>query len=59
MSRKAWIGHAIRNSPWITAVIEGKVEGKPGRGRTPRTPFLKQVKKIWYTYVPKFVPRVK
>jgi len=42
MRKKAWIGHIIRNSPWITTIIEGKIEGKPGRGR-PRTPFLKQV----------------
>jgi hypothetical protein len=32
----------IRNSPWITTIIEGKIERKPERGR-PRTPFLKQM----------------
>jgi len=42
LRRKAWIGHVIRNSPWITTIIEGKIEGKPGSGR-PRTPFLKQL----------------
>lgn len=42
LRRKAWIGHIIRNSPWITIIIEGKIEGKPGR-RRPRTPFLKQL----------------
>jgi len=29
-------------TPWITTIIEGKIEGKPGRER-PRTPFLKQL----------------
>ncbi|VVC27370.1 Hypothetical protein CINCED_3A022311 [Cinara cedri] len=24
LRRKAWIGHVIRNSPWITTIIEGK-----------------------------------
>jgi hypothetical protein len=42
LRRKVWIGHVIRNSPWITTIIEGKIEGKLGIGR-PRTPFLKQV----------------
>jgi len=41
LTRKACIGHVIRNSPWTTTtLIEGKIEGKPGRGR-PRIPFLK------------------
>jgi len=44
MRRKTWIGHLIRNSFWITTVIEGKIEGIPGRGR-PRTCFMKQVMK--------------
>lgn len=30
------------NSPWITVITEGKIEGKPGR-RKDRTSFLKQV----------------
>jgi hypothetical protein len=42
LRRKVWIGHVIRNSPWITIKIEGKIEKKPGRGRS-KTPFLKQV----------------
>jgi hypothetical protein len=32
----------MRNNEWITAIIEGKIEGKAGRGR-PRTPFTKQI----------------
>lgn len=28
-----WIGHLIRNNTWIATIIEGKPEGKPGRGR--------------------------
>jgi len=31
--RKKWIGHLIRNNTWITTIIEGKTEGKSGRGR--------------------------
>jgi len=42
LRRKAWIGHLSKNSSWITTIIEGKIEGKPGRGR-PRTAFIKQV----------------
>ena len=42
LRRKAWIGHVIRNSPCLTTILEGKIEGKPRRGR-PRTPFLKQL----------------
>lgn len=42
MRRKARAGHLIRNSPWINAIAEGKIEGKPGSGRS-RIPFLKQV----------------
>ena len=40
--RKEWIGHIMRNNEWITTIIEGKIEGKAGRGR-PRTPFMKQI----------------
>ncbi|XP_025406672.1 uncharacterized protein LOC112680706 [Sipha flava] len=40
--RKKWIGHIMRNNEWITTIIEGKIEGKAGRGR-PRTPFMKQI----------------
>jgi len=43
MRRKTWIGHLIRHSRWITTVIAGKIEGKPGRGERPRTPFMKQL----------------
>lgn len=32
----------IMNSPWVTAIINEKIEDKPGRG-SPRTPFLKQI----------------
>jgi len=42
MRRKTYIGHLIRNSPWITTVIAEKIEAKPGRGK-PRTLFMKQV----------------
>jgi len=42
LRRKSWIGHLMRNSPRTTTIMEGKIEGKPGKGR-PRTPFLKQV----------------
>lgn len=40
--RKKWIGHIMRNNEWITTIIEGKIEGKAGRGRS-RTPFMKQI----------------
>jgi len=40
--RKKWIGHIMRNNERITTIIEGKIEGKAGRGR-PRTPFMKQI----------------
>ncbi|VVC38382.1 Hypothetical protein CINCED_3A003431 [Cinara cedri] len=40
--RKKWIGHLIRNNSWITTIIEGKIEGKPGRGR-PRQAYMKQI----------------
>lgn len=33
LRRKAWIGYQIRNSPWITTVIEGNPER--GKLRTP------------------------
>lgn len=39
---RRWIGSLKRNSPWTTSIIEGKLEGKPGR-RRPRTPFMKKV----------------
>lgn len=42
LRRKTWVGHLVRNSPWITAIIEGEIEGKPGIGM-PRALFLKQV----------------
>lgn len=38
----AWIGNLIWNSFWITALLEGKIKGKHGKGRR-RTLFLKQV----------------
>lgn len=34
--------HLIRNSPWITAIVEGEIEGKPERGRI-NPLFLKEV----------------
>jgi len=37
-----WIGHIIRNNEWVTTIIEGKTDGKAGRGR-PRIPFMKQI----------------
>lgn len=37
--KKALVGCLVRNVPWITAIIQEKIEGEPGRGR-PRTPFL-------------------
>lgn len=40
MRIKTLIGNVIRNIPWITTIIEGKIEEKSGRKR-PRTPFLK------------------
>ncbi|KAF0760714.1 craniofacial development protein 2-like [Aphis craccivora] len=46
LKRKAWIGHILRNSLWLTTIIEGKIiEENPGRGR-PRTPFIKQTLNI-------------
>jgi hypothetical protein len=32
----------MKNSPWITVIVEGKIEDKPRRQR-PWTPFKKQV----------------
>jgi len=32
----------MRNNEWVTTIIDGKMEGKVGRGR-PRTPFVKQI----------------
>jgi len=28
--KKKWIGHKIRNNEWITTLIEGKIDEKPG-----------------------------
>jgi hypothetical protein len=33
LRRKAWIGHLMKNSPWITVIVEGKIEDKPRRQR--------------------------
>ncbi|KAF0757932.1 prostaglandin D2 receptor-like [Aphis craccivora] len=42
MAIERWVALTKPNSPWTTTtLIEGKIEGKPGRGR-PRIPFLKQ-----------------
>lgn len=40
--RKIWIEHSTRNCSRITIIIEGKLEGKPSRGK-PRTPFMQQM----------------
>lgn len=40
--RKHWIDHLIINNTWITTIIEGKTDGKPGRGR-PRQLYTKQI----------------
>lgn len=40
--RRVWIEHLIKNSPWITTIVKGKIKGKPGK-RRPKTPFMKQV----------------
>lgn len=40
--RKNWIGRLLRNNAWDTSLIEGKVEGKPGRGR-PRQSYTKRI----------------
>jgi len=40
--RKTWVRHKMRNNEWITIIMEGRVEGKVGKGR-PRTPFMKQI----------------
>jgi hypothetical protein len=32
----------MRNNEWITTIIEGKMEGKAGKGRS-RKPYMKQI----------------
>lgn len=39
LKRKTRVGNLITNNPRITAIVEGKIEGKPERG-TLRTPFM-------------------
>jgi hypothetical protein len=36
------VGQLPRNNAWITFIIEGKIEGKPGRGRT-RKSYMNQI----------------
>lgn len=48
--RKKWIRRIIKNNERITTIIEGKMDGKVGRGRR-ITPFMKQViESIGITY---------
>jgi hypothetical protein len=28
--KKKWVGHLLRNNAWVTYIIEGKIEGRPG-----------------------------
>lgn len=44
MKRKRSIGCGIRNNPWIITIMEGEIEGRPGR-RRPKSPFMEQVMK--------------
>lgn len=39
--KKKLIGH-MRNNTWIRSMIEGKIKGKPERGR-PRQSYMKQI----------------
>ncbi|PZC78062.1 hypothetical protein B5X24_HaOG202597 [Helicoverpa armigera] len=41
--RGKMIGHLIRHDDFIKNIVEGKVEGKRGRGR-PRYSYMKQIK---------------
>lgn len=40
--RNKLMGHLLRNNIQVTFIIEGKFEGKPGRGR-PRQSYMKQI----------------